>query len=307
MSGRTVEVPDMVRKKATALGADGLRWLNRLDETIDQLERDWGVVVGSTYHGGSEAYVAAAKTSDGAQAVIKIAIPGHALSDEARTLALANGHGYARLLEHDDAHQAMLLERLGSPLTASGLPIEMQIEILCVTLQRAWEVPAEPSLPSGADKARRLSTFIAATWEELNRPCSERIVEQAQSFAGVRGAAFDADTAVLAHGDAGCSNALQASDGSEFKLVDPDGLFAERAYDLAISMRDWSGSLLKGDPLKLGRDRCDLLGRLTGVDTQAIWEWGFIERVSTGLLALQVSAEQMGREMLDVADHWVER
>jgi streptomycin 6-kinase len=264
-------------------------------------------VIGSAYDGGSEAYVAQAKTADGAQAVVKIAIPGNPLSNEARTLALADGHGYARMLEYDEARQAMLLERLGLSLAALGQPIETQIEILCVTLRRAWEVPADPSLPSGADKARRLSSFIASTWEELNEPCPEGVIGQARSFADVRAAAFDPDTAVLAHGDAASSNTLQASSSSEFKLVDPDGLFAERAYDLAIPMRDWSESLLEGDPLKLGRERCDLLGRLTAVDTQAIWEWGFIERVSTGLLALQVGAQQIGKEMLGVAGHWVER
>jgi hypothetical protein len=30
-----------------------------------------------------------------------------------------------------------------------------------------------------------------------------------------------------------------------------------------------------------------------------------VERVSTGLLAIQVGAEQVGRQMLEVAGHWV--
>jgi streptomycin 6-kinase len=66
---------------------------------IEQLERDWDVVVGSTLHGGSESYVAAATTGDGVEAIIKIAIPGNDLACEATTLCLADGHGYARLLE----------------------------------------------------------------------------------------------------------------------------------------------------------------------------------------------------------------
>lgn len=286
--------------------------MNRLGGFIDELERDWGVLVSSTYRGGSEAYVAAARTSDGTEAVIKIAIPGNVLSNEIRTLVHANGHGYVRLLQHDDARQAMLVERLGPSLAELGLPVETQIEILCVTLQRGWEVPANPSLPSGADKARWLSTFIAATWEELDKPCPESVIEQARSFARIRETSFDPDTAVLAHGDAQSANTLQvtkelSSISAQFKFIDPDGLFAERAYDLAIPMREWSKPLLEGDALKLGRERCAFLSRLTEVDARPIWEWGFIERVSTGLLALQVGAEQMGREMLDVASYWVRR
>jgi hypothetical protein len=69
----------------------------------------------------------------------------------------------------------------------------------------------------------------------------------------------------------------------------------------AIPMREWSSELLEGNPARLGRERSGLLGHLTGVDTRAIWEWGFVERVSTGLLVMQVGAEHVGRQMLEVA------
>jgi len=284
--------------------------LNSLGDVIDQLERDWEVIVGATLYGGSESYVAAAKTREGTEGVIKIAIPGNALSNEAQTLLLADGHGYVRLLEHDEARQAMLQERLGRSLADLNLPVKRQIEIICATLHRAWEVPANPSLQSGADKARWLGAFIAATWDELNKPCSERVIEQALSFADIRCAAFNPETTVLVHGDAHSGNTLQdpmqrASANTHFKFIDPDGLLAERAYDLAIPMREWSSALLEGDATRLGRERCAYLGHLTGVNTRAIWEWGFIERVSTGLLAMRVGAERVGKEMLDVAHQWV--
>ena len=196
----------------------------------------------------------------------------------------------------------MLQERLGPSLAELGVPVKAQIEAICATLARAWEVDADPRLLSGADKARRLAAFIAATWEEVDRPCSERVVAQALSYADARGAAFDPKSSVLVHGDAQSSNTLSA--GTGFKFVDPDGLFAERAYDLAIPMREWSRELLDGDALRLGRERCAYLSRLTGVAGQAIWEWGFVERVSTGLFAIQVGAGDMGRAMLQVSEEW---
>jgi streptomycin 6-kinase len=313
MRDRLVVVPNAVRQKAAARGVEGTRWLRGLGGVIEQLEHDWDVVVGSVLHGGSESYVAAGTTGEGVDVIVKIAIPGNDLAGEATTLRLAEGHGYARLLQHDAARQAMLQERLGASLAELGLPSNLQIEIICATLRRAWQIPppAGASLPSGADKARWLAQFIAATWEELNRPCSEPIIEQALSFAEVRRRAFDPDTAVLVHGDAHSHNTLQdlqhrSAAGARFKFIDPDGLFAERAYDLAIPMREWSSELLEGDPARLGRERSGLLGHLTGVDTQAIWEWGFVERVSTGLLVMQVGAEDVGRQMLEVAHHWVQ-
>ena len=70
-------------------------------------------------------------------------------------------------------------------------------------------------------------------------------------------------------------------------------------------MRDWSHELLSGDALRLGQARCAFLSELTGVDERAIWQWGFVERVSTGLLLLQLGMEQAGSETLAVADRWV--
>jgi streptomycin 6-kinase len=80
------------------------------------------------------------------------------------------------------------------------------------------------------------------------------------SFAELRRSAFDPQTAVLVHGDAHASNTLQdlqhrSTAGSRFKFIDPDGLVAERAYNLAIPMREWSSELLEGDPARLGRQR----------------------------------------------------
>ncbi len=61
-------------------------------------------------------------------------------------------------------------------------------------------------------------------------------------------------------------------------------------------MRDWSSELLSGDTLRFGRDRCRLLSDLTGVDTQAIWQWGFMERISIGLLLMKVGMKREGAD-----------
>ena len=308
MSGRAVYVPEPVLKKAMAQGIEGRRWLDRLGRLIDGLERVWGVTVGATLPGGSEAYVAAARTDAGDDAVVKIEMPPYeSFAGEVRTLAAANGRGYARLLEHDEERHAMLQERLGPSLGESGLSVPVQMEILCATLRRAWETSPPAGLQTGAEKARWLSEFIAATWEETNRPCSRRVIEQALTFAEVREAAFDPDIAVLVHGDAHSDNALRDPEhaAARFKLVDPDGLLAEPACDLAVPMKEWSRELLiGGDAARLGRERCSHLSRLTGVGARGIWEWGFVERVSTGLLVTRVGADRLGREMLDVAEAW---
>ena len=108
---------------------------------------------------------------------------------------------------------------------------------------------------------------------------------------------------MLAHGDAHAWNTLlvPGSAPQRFKFIDPDGLFIEPAYDLAIPMREWSEDLLAGNPLERAVQRCRRLATLTGVDEEAIWQWGFIERVSTALLCLKVGLAG-GRDMLAVAE-----
>ena len=130
---------------------------------------------------------------------------------------------------------------------------------------------------SGAEKATLLGEFVEATWRALERPCSERVIRAALAFAANRAAAFDPARAVLVHGDAHAANALLDAAG-EYRLIDPDGLFAEPACDLAVPLREW--------PREPGaRERCARLSELTGVAPQPIWEWGYVERVSTGLAA----------------------
>lgn len=310
-SRRALVLPDAVQGKAAALGAAGRRWLRDLPDLIDGLAAEWELRVGETLAGGSAAYVAAVTTAAGDAAILKLQLPGYdSIETEIRVLRLAGGRGYVRLLRADAARRALLLERLGPRLSELGLPVERQLAIICAALARAWVGGDEAAtFPTGAWKARWLRAFIEELWQALDRPCSEAVIERALAFGLVRESAFDPERAVLVHGDAHGGNTL-APYGVErpaddaFKLVDPDGLYAERAYDLAMSMRDWSEELLAGDALRLGRERCATLSRLTGEDPVAIWQWGFVERVSTGLLLIQTGGEAEGRAMLRVAEAW---
>jgi streptomycin 6-kinase len=108
--------------------------------------------------------------------------------------------------------------------------------------------------------------------------------------------AHDDRRAVLVHGDVHQWNALRAADG--FKLVDPDGLIAEPEYDLGVLMREDPVELIAGDPW----ERAHRLAARTGTDATAIWEWGVVERVSTGLVCAGVGLQPLASQMLGAAD-----
>ena len=289
-------VPDVVRRKALAVGADG--WLDDLPALVASVEKEWGISVGDAYTDSTEAFVAKATCADGTAAVLKLIVPrdDKAVENEIAVLRLTGGEGCVRLLRDDPSRGALLLERLGRSLSELALPIRARHEILCATATRVWRAAPDCGLPTGAEKGRWLAEFIASTWEELDHPCSERAIDHAISCATRRADAHRDDRATLVHGDIHQWNALEAADG--FRLVDPDGLLAEPEYDLGIIMREDPLDLDDNDP----QERARWLAGRTGLDAISIWEWGVVERVSTGLLGTKVGLQPVGRQMLAAAD-----
>ena len=289
-------VPAVVRQKALAVGAQ--TWLDDLALLVASLETAWNIAVGDAYTDSTEAFVAKATCEDGTPAVLKLLVPRatDAAENEITVLRLTRGEGCVRLLRDDAARGALLLERLGPSLYELGLPIRTRHEILCATVARVWRPAPDCGLPTGAEKGRWLADFITATWEELDHPCSERAIDHAIACAANRIDAHRDERAVLVHGDVHQWNALEAENG--FRLVDPDGLLAEPEYDLGILMREDPRDISESDP----RERARWLAAHTGLDATSIWEWGVVERVSTGLLGTKVGLQPIAREMLAVAD-----
>jgi len=131
-------------------------------------------------------------------------------------------------------------------------------------------------------------------WAELDGPCSRAAVDHAVACARRREAAHDPTRAVLVHGDVHQWNALRSADG--FALVDPDGLLAEPEYDLGVILREErvDGSDPHGLAVALAAE--------VGLDPVAAWEWGVLERVSTGLLCTRIGLQPVGAEMLADAE-----
>jgi len=295
-----IGVPAVVRNKAAAVGAT--QWLDELPSLVARLEREWSIEVGRPCDDATEAFVAEVTLEDGTPAVLKLHVPraGAAPRHEITVLRLVHGDGCARLLRSDEARGALLLERLGRSLHELAVPMRQRHEILCSAAERVWRPAPGCGLPTGAEKGRWLADFITTTWAELGRPCSERAVDYALACAARRVDAHDDERAVLVHGDVHQWNALAAGGG--FKLVDPDGLLAAAEYDLGVIMREDPLELLHGD----ARERARWLALRCGLDAAAIWEWGVVERVSTGLLCTKIGLQPVGREMLCAADRVAE-
>jgi uncharacterized protein YcaQ len=124
------------------------------------------------------------------------------------------------------------------------------------------------------------------------------VIDRALALCDQRAAAFDPRRAVLVHGDAHGWNTLAAGDGT-YKFVDVEGLWSEPEHDLGVAMREYNEPLVRGDTARLVRARAEFLAARCAVDPQVVWEWGFIERVSTGLANMRDFDNDDGATFLD--------
>lgn len=307
MSDASFQLGDLQRRRAELLGPEGRAWIEALPDLISDLESRWQISVRSDLAGGTEALVLAAAARDGRPVVLKLGQPG-SLGQEIRALTIAGGVGYAELLAADRSRDAILLEQLGDKLVDSGRPDAEQMEIVVETVSRTWLPVEDPSeLMTGAAKARWHLDWLESQWPALGEPCPAPVIERGSDYARQRMAAFDPAASRLVHGDSHAWNTLAVpGEAHSFKLVDPDGYFMEPTYDLGISMREWIGEYLAGDAVQIGRRRAARLGALTGLPEEPIWQWGFIEVISTALVYTQLGEPASAAPYYQLAERWLD-
>lgn len=290
-------VSSWLERRADGLGAPGRVWLAALPDLVADLRERWALAVEEELDGGTSSWVARVRRADGTRAVLKVALPDATSVREVDVLLAADGRGYARVLAAAPEHRAVVLELLGTSLDDAGLAPEQQIAALCRALRDAWRVPRGDLAPEA--KAESLAELVTRLWDELDRPCSARVVDRALEYAHRRAAGTG--RLVVVHGDPHPGNALHRADGT-FVFVDPDGFVADPAYDLGVVLRDWCPELLAGDAVELADRYCRLLAEHTGIDRAAIAEWGFLERVSSGLHILELGRPDLAAPFLETAE-----
>ncbi len=284
-----VEPSEPVRKRLADLGDAGQEWLESLEDRIADLERIWDCHVNETLPGGSAAFVASAVDREGRPAVVKLAIPAggtgySGYERELNVLTIVGPEAYVAVFDHSNKHRALLLERLGRPLAECGFDVERQIDTLAETIAAGWrQVRPDIALPTAIDQLDWLNEFINTESAQTTANVEYHTITTAQKFINKRRQAFNPSQAVLIHGDAHPTNVLSSST-TGFKLIDPEGLLSERAHDLAIPLRGWVNELQAENAPSLAASWCQRLADVAGVAADAIWEWAFIERLSTGLL-----------------------
>ncbi len=262
--------------------AGGAEWHDRLPALVEGCVRDWTLTLRVPFTPASVAWVAPAELPDGTRAVLKVNFPDAESEHEADALAFWDGAGGVLLLAHDAGRRALLLERCdpGTPLwdvededTAYG--------IACAVFRNLWRpAPAAGPFRTLSDEALQWADDLPGLWAHHGKPFPRRLVEEAVALSGELGGSQP--ELVLCHQDAHGGNMLLA--GDRWLVIDPKPLVGERAFDLASSLRDRRGTLLRAHaPERIVARRLDRFVSELGIDRSRARGWAIVHALAWGL------------------------
>ncbi len=205
--------------------------------------------------------------------VLKLALPGQAVRAEADALAGFDGDGTARLLDHDAAEGALLIERLspGTPLTT--LPDDAATRIAGLLMARLRRPVPQGALLADAHGWGRI---LLRTGPALPRADLHR------AAALFRDLAAAAPAPVLLHGDLHHGNIL--ADGRGWRAIDPHGARGDPAFEAACLLRNPPGAAAVA---RNAARRTAILAETAGLDPQRIAGWGYAGAVVAACWALE--------------------
>ena len=251
----------------------GAAWLDRLPRLVGECAELWSLRVGEPFD-AHISYVAPAELPDGRAAVLKVNFPEPEGEREPDALLHWDGEGAVRLLAHDPARRALLVERCEPGTQLWQVRDEEEANrAAAVVLRRLWRPP-----PAGhpfrllADQAAEWADELPARWARLGEPFERPLLEEAVAFLCEAGPSQGEP--VVLHQDLHGGNVLRAR-REPWLAIDPKPLVGEREFDTASLLRDRRPELL-GDPGAAGRARrrLDQLAAELELDRERMRGWG---------------------------------
>lgn len=242
-------------------------WLELLPNAISELQNRWSLSLGVPFDGDevSCSWVAQAECRDGTRAILKLGMPHMEGKHEIQALRFWAGDPTVRLLEADDALNAMLLERCEPGTTLRQLPEPEQDVVIAGLLCRLWRIPAPPHpfRPLSAMTAHWANETIA---DSDRWPDAGLVQEGLRLFEELpRASAND----VLLATDLHAGNVLQTQ-REPWLVIDPKPFVGDPAYDATQHLFNCE-ERMREDPYTTIRRFADLLE----VDYQRVRLWMF--------------------------------
>jgi streptomycin 6-kinase len=290
---------------------DGVR-LMALASRAETLAQRWGLELGPAYsHGLSHHWAASVRLPDGGHAVLKLGVPVPAgmelapMACEATALRAYGGHGAVRVLDHDLALGALLLERAdpgtllatmvpeSDDLATAALVDVMQQLHACVLTEAV-----AAALPELAEEGDSFAQYLAEyPSDEPDGPLPGGFVERAAAL-------FDelvgsAPVRVVLHGDLHHANVLASTRG-QWLAIDPHGMVGDPGYDVGAMV--FNPDPDDHDPVlaALVPARVEQLADLSGIPVERVVAWAFVKAILHEVWNWE-DGDGVGSRALDVA------
>ncbi len=233
----------------------------RMERIAHEVAAEWGLPLGPRIAAGRYSYVAPA----GDRAILKIVPPEDDQADHiAEALRFWDGTGAVRLLRHDPARRALLLERLVPGTEASQLDEDEATAVAIAVGKKIWRAPAAGHtfrstrdwvgrwLPAG--DAHPLVPVARRTYEAM-RPAS----------------------ALLIHADFHHHNLLRR--GDDWVAIDPKPIVGDPEFDVPAFLWNPLGTT----PTRARTERRIRAFADAGLDGERIRQWAIVRGVCDGL------------------------
>lgn len=256
----------------------GRPWLAALPGLVEQLAWRWALTIGEPYRSAQVSYTAPATRANGEPVVLKVQWPHPECAHEAAALTAWNGHGAVRLIDHDPALHALLLEQaqpgtqLGEPGIGHGEQLAAYAGLLPDLLQPAGAAHPFATL---AAAAAGWAAGLEASWSEAGRSLERRVLEAALDALAELPATAPHEH-VLLHQDLHPGNVVCSARG--WLAIDPKPLVGERAFALAPIIR----APELGHSRARVRERLDVLAEAVDVDRERARRWALAQTVAWG-------------------------
>jgi streptomycin 6-kinase len=202
-----------------------VEWLTGLPALLSQAAASWGLTLGEAYPPGACGHVVRAELPDGTPAALKIVWPHREAAQEADALERWNGDGAVRLLERDDARNALLLERCEPGTFLSTIDADAALDVLVGLLPRLWK---------SGDGFATYDDELPHAHDDIANVEDARLKDAALAY--LRDLVPTQGALVLVHQDLHGDNVL-AAEREPWLVIDPKPIAAEREYAVAPIVR----------------------------------------------------------------------
>lgn len=304
-------IPDRLRRKA-AQSPERRAWSAALPDICARLSSEWALRLGPAF---DECHVSLVVIADrrSTPAVLKVpmppeielgTLPAGARAQEADALRAWAGRGAVRLLEHDDATGAMLMERCVPGATLDHIGDDHQGDrVAAALLEQLHRPPTEgDAFVRLADRARGFIDEMITRYERAGSPFDRRLLDTAVDL--LTELAGPGPPEVLLHGDFHHDNILAAGRQS-WLAIDPLPMLGDPAYDVVPYLLFRKGDL--ADPTSQWGPVIEQFCSRLEIDTERAKAWAFVRLVGDAVAAYAEEGEPVAALEATQGDLWSAR